>query len=79
MVVERTKTGYSAYAEKHPVYTVGSSLEELKKNMLEVLNLHFEKQSKIIIENDIKITLDLPQFFEFYKVINVKLFPNALI
>jgi predicted RNase H-like HicB family nuclease len=72
MIVERTKTGYSAYAEKYPVYTVGSSLEELKTNMLEAINLHFEEQGKAITEKDLKITLDLPQFFEFYKVINAK-------
>ena len=72
MIVERTKTGYSAYAEKYPVYTVGNSLDVLKINMLEALNLHFEKKGKTITKNDLKITLDLPQFFEFYKVINAK-------
>ncbi len=72
MVVERTKTGYSAYAEKYPVYTVGSSLEELKANLLEAINLYFETKGKTITEKDLKITLDLPQFFEFYKVINAK-------
>lgn len=72
MIVEKTKTGYSAYAEKYPVYTVGNSLEELKSNMLESLNLHFEAQNRTVIESDLKITLDLPQFFEFYKVINAK-------
>ncbi len=56
MVVEKTKTGYSAYAEKYPVYTVGSSLEELKTNILEALNLYFEKQDKTIAENKLKIT-----------------------
>ena len=72
MIVEKTNTGYSAYGEKYAVYTVGSSLEELKENMLEALNLYFEKQGKAIVENDLKISLDLPQFFEFYKVINAK-------
>jgi predicted RNase H-like HicB family nuclease len=72
VIVEKTKTGYFAYAEKYPVYTIGNSLEELKGNMLESLNLHFEKQNKTVIESDLKITLDLPQFFEFYKVINAK-------
>ncbi|MBA2422631.1 MAG: XRE family transcriptional regulator [Chitinophagales bacterium] len=72
MIVEKTKTGYSAYAEKYPVYTVGNSLEELKTNILEALNLYFEKQGKTIAENELKISLDLPQFFEFYKVINAK-------
>ena len=72
MIVERTKTGYSAYVEKYPVYTVGKSLEELKNQMIEALNLYFEKEGKTITEKDLKITLDLPQFFEFYKVINAK-------
>lgn len=72
MIVERTKTGYSAYAEKHPVYTVGSSLEELKTNILESLNLYFKEQRKTITEKDLQINLDLPQFFDFYKVINAK-------
>lgn len=78
MIVERTKTGYSAYAVKYPVFTVGNSLQELKINMLEALNLHFEKKGKIFSENDLKITLDLPQFFEFYKVINAKAFSERI-
>lgn len=72
MIVERTKTGYSAYAVKYPIFTIGTSLEELKMNMLEALNIYFEKQGKNLTENELKITLDLPQFFEFYKVINAK-------
>ena len=72
MIIERTKTGYSAYVEKYSVYTVGKSLEELKANMLEALNLYFEGEGKAITEKDLRITLDLPQFFEFYKVINAK-------
>ncbi len=71
-IVERTHTGYSAYAEKYPVATAGSSLEELKKNILEALNLYFEKEDKIITETNLEVTLDLPQFFKFYKVINAK-------
>lgn len=72
IVVEKTKTGYSAYSEKYPVYTVGKSLEELKSNILEAVNLSFEKSDKAVTENNLKIMLDLPQFFEFYKVINAK-------
>jgi predicted RNase H-like HicB family nuclease len=72
IIVEKTKTGYSAYAEKYPVYTVGKSLEELKSNILDAVNLLLEKSGKSITEDDLKIVLDLPQFFEFYKVINAK-------
>ncbi len=74
MIVETTKTGYSAYAAKLPVFTVGDNLEELKHNILEALNLYFEFEGKgiVVSEEDLKITLDLPQFFEFYRVINAK-------
>jgi hypothetical protein len=72
MIVEKTRTGYSAFADKYPVFTAGSDLEELKLNILDALNLNFEEEGRIITEDDIRIVMDLPQFFEFYKVINAK-------
>ena len=75
MIVERTNTGYSAYAKAYPAGTTGSDLHELTTNMLEVMNFYFdemENKGRTVTENDLKITLDLPQFFEFYKVINAK-------
>lgn len=72
IIVESTRTGYSAYASKYPVYTTGKSLEALKKNVVEALNLFFEDKKTIVSEADLKIKLDLPQFFAFYKVINAK-------
>jgi predicted RNase H-like HicB family nuclease len=77
IIVEKTKTGYSAYSEAFPVVTTGKTLEDLKENILEALNLLFEEKSnrtsaKVITEQQLKITLDLPQFFEFYRVINAK-------
>jgi predicted RNase H-like HicB family nuclease len=72
MIVEKTKTGYSAYAEKYPVFTVGQNLEELKTNMLEALNVYFDDKAKEVNASDLKISLYVPQFFEFYKVINAK-------
>ena len=78
MIVERTNTGYSAYAQKFPVATTGKDLIELKSNMVEALNLYFEENGPAITENDIKVTLDLAQFFEFYKVINAKAFSERI-
>ena len=72
MIVEKTKTGYSAYAENYPVYTVGKNLDQLKVQIIDALNLYFHNPQKPIEEKDLKIKLDLPQFFEFYKVINAK-------
>lgn len=72
IIVEKTRTGYSAYAEKFPVYTVGKSLEELKSNILESINLYMARSGKTVDEKDLRIMLDIQQFFEFYKVINAK-------
>ena len=72
MIVERTSTGYSAFAQKFPVATTGNYLAELKVNMVEALNLYFEENREHISEKDIKVTLDMAQFFTFYKVINAK-------
>ena len=72
IIVEKTETGYSAYSENYPVYTVGNNLDELKFNILEAFSLYFEELPNKITLDDLKITLDLPQFFQFYKVINAK-------
>jgi hypothetical protein len=78
MIVEKTRTGYSAYAEKYPVYTAGADLDELKSNIIDALNLNFEEEGRIVKEDDISVVLDLPQFFEFYKVINAKAFSERI-
>lgn len=74
IIIEKTNTGYSAYAKDYPVVTTGSSMAELKNNITDALNLYFEAAGKIVTvdERNLKITLDLPQFFEFYQVINAK-------
>ena len=58
MIVEKTSTGYSAYAAKYALYTVGSGLWELNGNMIEALNLYFEDEGRTITEADIKVTSD---------------------
>ena len=72
VTVERTRTGYSAYAQDYAVYSVGKTMEQLRTRMVEALNLLLEKDHRSITESDIRMVLDLPQFFEFYKVINAK-------
>jgi hypothetical protein len=73
MIIERTRTGYSAYSTKFPVFTVGKSLDELKNNILEAVNLYLEEDQKMTVTaDDLRVSVDLPSFFEFYKVINAK-------
>ena len=50
----------------------------LKKNILEAVNFSKNKRGKPLTEKNIKITLDIAQFFEFYKVINAKAFSERI-
>ena len=71
-IVEKTNTGYSAYAENANVATVGDTYTELKENMLEALNMFLEEEQKPLAkENDIEIKFDLAQFLEYYNGINI--------
>lgn len=72
IIIEKTKTGYSAFAEKYPVYSAGKSLEELKNNISEAMVLYFEEKGKSASRINLRFIFDLTQFFAFYRVINVK-------
>lgn len=68
--VERTNTGYSAFAEDYAIFTAGDDWADLEYNILEATNLWFEEEGKVVTRDNIRMNLDLPQFFEFYSVIN---------
>lgn len=69
--VERTATGYSAYATDYGVAVVGDTFAEIKANALEAINLYFEVTGgKPVTEDRLLVSLDLAQFFAFFKVIN---------
>ncbi len=74
--VEKTATGFSAFGqdfETYPVGTTGKDFTELKANIVEALNLHNEHHNlKPVTDENVSIQLDIPQFFEFYNVINAK-------
>jgi len=74
MIIEKTNTGYSAFAKDYPVATVGDTAEELFDNMLEAMTLYYKevKSPRKLTLQDLKLTLDLPEFFEYYKIINTK-------
>ena len=57
IIVENTRTGYSAYVRKYPVFTTGNNLEEIRVNVLEALNLYFEEQHIKITEEDVILSV----------------------
>lgn len=74
-IVEKTNTGYSAYAaeEKYPISTVGSTMKDLKSNMVDAVNSFMEFNNLPEVSNDaIVVQIDLKQLFDYYKEINAK-------
>ena len=71
IIVEKTKTGFSAYSEEYPIFTTGRTIPELMNNALEATQLNFENEFEITHEN-LKFEIDFAQFFQYYKVLNAK-------
>jgi len=72
--VSKEDTGYSAYTHMgvNLIATQGETFEELKKNILDAVNLAFENRSFVYSIDEIQFEFDLESFFDFYKVINAK-------
>ena len=72
LTVEKTGTGFSAYSQKFPLYTTGTSVPELLNNSYEAVQLFFDDGNARITREDIQFEIDFKQFFQFYKVLNSK-------
>jgi len=71
-IIEKTNTGFSAFAKKYPIFTTGSSIPELMNNILDASNLYFEEHEILIVAENLKYEIDFKQFFLFYRVLNSK-------
>ena len=69
-MIEKSGTGFSAFSESFPVYTTGTTMNDLIDNTIEAFSLYFENEkfdsSRVVFEIDFK------QFFKYYKVLNSK-------
>ncbi|QSB26128.1 type II toxin-antitoxin system HicB family antitoxin [Flavobacterium sp. CLA17] len=80
VVIEKTSTGFSAYAKEiDGLATVGSSITEIKENFNEVLQYHVEYlqeqgENVTITGFDISYQIDLEQVFDYFSVINKSAF-----
>jgi predicted RNase H-like HicB family nuclease len=70
ITVEKTDTGYSAFAEDMHVFTTGRDIPELYANLIEAMNLAYEDLGYEVAADNLKLNLDLQQFFQYYKVLN---------
>ena len=78
VVIEKTKTGFSAFTEDYPVFTTAKNIPELIGNTIEAANLFFEDQKTSVTRENIKFILDFKQFFQYYKVINAKVLARKI-
>ncbi|HOJ90135.1 MAG TPA: hypothetical protein PK622_10730 [Saprospiraceae bacterium] len=77
IIIEKTRTGFSAYAIDYPIYTTGKNIAELIGNAYEATQLFFEdgkKSLKIMIQYQI----DFKQFFQYYRVLNAKVIAEKI-
>jgi hypothetical protein len=72
IIVEKTDTGFSAFAEDYPIYTTGKNVSELIDNSFEAVALYQEDGNINIPFENINFEIDFKQFFQYYKVLNAK-------
>ena len=72
VIVEKTNTGFSAFAANLDAYTTGKNVSQLQENILEALSLYYEDKGFTVEKNNIVLQFDLQQFFQYYKVLNSK-------
>ena len=70
IIVEKTDTGYSAYAEDLNVFTTAANIPDLYEQLLEALNLYYEDSGCEVRAENLRLHLDLQQFFQYYRVLN---------
>ncbi|WP_158796586.1 helix-turn-helix transcriptional regulator [Pedobacter sp. L105] len=74
MTVIKEDKGFSAYTSigQNFIATEGQDIDELKKGIVDAVNLTFEDKNITYTTEEIHLKPDLASFFEFYKVINAK-------
>ncbi len=76
VIVEHAGTNLSAYIENVPVITVGNSLQEIKDNIQEAIDLYLEDNphpcEALQGEYELKYKLDAATFIKYYSGIFTK-------
>ena len=64
-ILEKTKTGFSAYASDYPIFTTGKSIPELLENAYDAANLFFGEEEIRLTHVNINYEIDFEQFFKY--------------
>jgi len=86
VIVEKTDTGFSAYAQQIAgLTTVGDTLSEIKANFAEILADHVAYLNEMgdpsahTAHYQIEYVIDLKQLFDYLKVINKSIFAEKYV
>lgn len=71
-ILEKTETGFSAYAVGYPIFTTGKTISGLLDNAIEAAGFYFEETDIKVTRANIKFEVDFEQFFKYYRVLNSK-------
>lgn len=79
VIVEKTSTGYSAYAERYPVFTTGQDVKELVNNAVEALSFYFQEagDKMEVSRKTLALSFSIPSLFQLYPI-NVKQFARRI-
>jgi len=79
VIVEKTSTGYSAYADKYPVFTSGDDVKDLTDNLVEAFHFYFEekKEKTIVSKRNLDLNFSIPSLFQLYPI-NVRHFAERI-
>lgn len=79
VVIEKTSTGYSAYADNIAVYSTGGTVKELVANMVEAINFYLDEAgyNKNITYRSLDLRFSIPSLFHLYPI-NVRHFAERI-
>ena len=76
--LEETKTGFSAYSEKFPIYSTARDLESLMPQLNEAAALYFEVSSEEETQFRHTLHIDFQTFFIHYKILNARILAQRI-
>jgi transcriptional regulator with XRE-family HTH domain len=76
--LEETKTGFSAYSEKFPIYSSARDLESLMPQLNEAAALYFEVSEEEETHFRHTLHIDFRTFFIHYKILNARILAQRI-
>jgi hypothetical protein len=76
--LEKTKTGFSAYSEKYPIYSTARNLELLMPKLNEAAALYFGLPEDKDVQFRHTVHIDFQLFFVHYKILNARILAERI-